>query len=102
MNTSFRTAFEPSTTRPTASVVRVRPMPLKNAFAAHSAAASGPPIMRGIQNWTASASTSGASPKPRIIAGPSAMVSPNAGIVSTDAHNPIQAIRVVRQYRPAP
>ncbi len=87
----------PSTTRPMASVMRVRPMPLKNAQAAQSAAASGPPIMRGIQYSIASASTSGASPKARIMAGPNAIVSPNAGMESAEAHRPSQATRVARR-----
>ena len=97
MKISLRTVFAASTTRPIASVMRVRLMPLKKALAAHSAAASGPPIMRGIQYSTASASTSGASPKARIIAGPIAIVRPKAGIDSSEAQSPSHAMRIARR-----
>ena len=97
ISSSFRTTFASVTTRPTISGLRVRPTPLKYATAAHSAAASGPPIMRGPQNWSTSASTSAGRPKAWNIHGAMAMVRMNAGIVSTAAHRPIHAIWLVRR-----
>ena len=98
----FSTAFSTATKVISASVMRVRPMPLKNPVVPQMPIANAPPSTRGNQNSLASCATCGSSLSQPMTVGPMNARTTNAGATSSMPRTPAQAAREVARLLPAP
>ena len=97
MNSWLSAALVSVVTSVMSSVMRGRPMPLKNPSSAHTAAPAEAPATRGYQNVAARSSTRGSKPKGTRIRCRAAPTSTNSGAAHAVAHSAVHSACDARQ-----
>ena len=102
MKSQLSTALITATSAVVITAMRGREMPLKKPSTAHSATPSGAPSMRGSQNASPCAETSGVSPNGPKMSSPRNASSAYSGSVSRLAHNATHVAWLARARRRLP